>query len=57
VQGILSKFTGSGASASGAGLDRDGDGDVDLQDLTAAFAGGGSSGGSPLDALKGLFGQ
>lgn len=60
IQGILSKFTDGGGSSTGTvgGMDRDGDGDVDLQDLTAAFAGGGgNSGGNPLDALKGLFGQ
>lgn len=54
IQGLVGKF-------SQGGLDRDGDGDVDLQDLTAAFTGGGASGGSgssnPLDALKGLFGN
>lgn len=44
VQGLLNKFKGS--------LDQDGDGDVDLQDLTAAFSGGGL-----MDKLKGLFGR
>jgi len=44
VQGLLNRFK--------AGLDQDGDGDVDLQDLTAAFSGGGL-----MDKLKGLFGR
>ncbi|GAO45676.1 hypothetical protein FPE01S_07_00640 [Flavihumibacter petaseus NBRC 106054] len=57
VQGMFNKFS------AGGGLDRDGDGDVDLNDLKAAFAGGGTSagnaqpgGGGLLDSLKGLFG-
>lgn len=46
----------------GGGMDKDGDGDVDLQDLMGMFTGGGNSGnsnqgGSPLDALKGIFGN
>ncbi|MBC6489575.1 DUF937 domain-containing protein [Flavihumibacter stibioxidans] len=46
----------------GGGMDKDGDGDVDLQDLMGIFTGGGNSGnsnqgGSPLDALKGIFGN
>jgi hypothetical protein len=48
------------------GLDRDGDGDVDFRDIAAMFSGGSNpsgdsnqqgSGGSALDALKGLFGK
>lgn len=46
----------------GGGMDKDGDGDVDLQDLMGMFTGGGNAGnsnqgGSPLDALKGIFGK
>jgi hypothetical protein len=51
VQGLMGKM------AQGSGLDRDGDSDVDLQDLAAAFTGGGKAGGNPLEALKGLFGN
>jgi len=47
VQGMLGKVTSGG-------LDRDGDGDTDLQDLTAAFSGGGKGSGV-LDTLKGLL--
>jgi uncharacterized protein YidB (DUF937 family) len=64
IGGILSKFTGAGgntATAGGGGgnpLDKNGDGKVDLSDITAAFSGGGNSGGTGgiLNSLKGLFG-
>jgi len=51
IPGMLSKL-------SGGGFDKDGDGDVDLNDLTAAFSGGKSSGsgGGILDSLKGMLG-
>ena len=52
IGGLVGKFAQGG-------MDRDGDGDVDLQDLTAAFSGGGakSAGGGLLDSLAGMFGS
>ncbi|MFT4024502.1 MAG: hypothetical protein QM664_12035 [Flavihumibacter sp.] len=50
IGGLIGKFAQGG-------MDRDGDGDVDLNDLTAAFSGVGSSGGGLLDSLAGMFGK
>lgn len=49
IQGLLGKLSASG-------FDKDGDGDVDLNDLKAAFAGSGGTGGGLMDTVKGMFG-
>jgi hypothetical protein len=50
ISGLLTKFGGSG-------MDKDGDGDVDLNDLTAAFGGSGTSGqdGGLMDTITGML--